>query len=286
MSEEVNLMTPVTEMRETDTPAAPTDRGPVSIRIEGMTCASCVGRVEKANRAVPGVASASVNLATERAEVAFSAKSDPLGVVRAIRDAGYDTAMESVELAIDGMTCASCVNRIEAALQAVSGVAEATVNLATEKASVRVVSGAVQTSDLLAAVSKTGYTARRIGAGDSTDHEAQAREREMRSLTRSVALAGILTLPVFVLEMGSHLIPAFHHFVMANIGMQQSWYLQFVLTTLVLFGPGLRFFQKGVPALLRRAPDMNSLVALGTFQRIVFLELDGPRSRVIRVSSW
>jgi len=257
-------MAAVTALSETDAPAAPADTDPVSIRIEGMTCASCVGRVEKAIRAVSGVASASVNLATERAEVAFSGVSDPLGVVRAIRDAGYDAATESVELAIEGATCASCVSRIETALKAVPGVAEATVNLATEKASVRVVSGAVQTSDLLTAVSKAGYAARRVGAEDSADHEAAAREREMRSLTRAVTLAAVLTLPVFVLEMGSHLIPAFHHFVMANFGMQQSWYLQFVLTTIVLFGPGLRFFQKGIPALLRRAPDMNSLVALGT----------------------
>jgi heavy metal translocating P-type ATPase len=67
-----------------------------------------------------------------------------------------------------------------------------------------------------------------------------------------------------VLEMGSHFIPGVHEFVMNNIGMQESWYLQFALTTLVLFGPGLRFYQKGVPALFRLAPDMNSLVAIGT----------------------
>ncbi|MGG2475939.1 heavy metal translocating P-type ATPase, partial [Rhizobium sp. BR5] len=87
---------------------------------------------------------------------------------------------------------------------------------------------------------------------------------ELRGLKISLATAVVLTLPVFVLEMGSHLVPAIHDFVMETVGMRESWYLQFVLTTLVLFGPGLRFFKKGIPALLRLAPDMNSLVVLGT----------------------
>src|SRR3546814_3241389 len=87
---------------------------------------------------------------------------------------------------------------------------------------------------------------------------------ELDSLRRSLFLAATLALPVFVLEMGSHLIPAVHDFVMGTIGMQASWLIQFVLTTLVLFGPGLRFFQKGIPAILRGTPDMNSLVTLGT----------------------
>ena len=86
----------------------------------------------------------------------------------------------------------------------------------------------------------------------------------MRSLRLAVIIATVLTLPVFALEMGSHFVPGVHEWVMANIGHRESWYLQFALTTLVLFGPGLRFFQKGLPALFRGAPDMNSLVAIGT----------------------
>ena len=79
-----------------------------------------------------------------------------------------------------------------------------------------------------------------------------------------MVFAAILTLPVFVLEMGAHLIPAFHMAIERSIGTQTSWLIQFVLATIVLFGPGLAFFTKGVPALLRGAPDMNSLVAVGT----------------------
>lgn len=235
-----------------------------SIPVEGMTCASCVSRVEKAIRAVPGVTSASVNLATERADVRFDGTTKTADIVKAIENSGYGAAEESIELAIEGMTCASCVARIEKALKAVPGVTQASVNLATERASVRLTKGIATSDSLEQAVRAAGYDARRITGDESTDEEAEKREREAMRLSRSLLIAAALTLPIFVLEMGSHFIPAVHDFVMINIGMEESWYLQFVLTTLVLFGPGLRFYQKGIPALLRLAPDMNSLVAIGT----------------------
>ncbi|NVD42459.1 cadmium-translocating P-type ATPase [Ensifer sp. HO-A22] len=235
-----------------------------SIPVEGMTCASCVARVEKAIRAVPGVTSASVNLATERADVRFDGTTKTVDIVKAIENSGYAAAEESIELAIEGMTCASCVARIEKALKAVPGVTQANVNLATERASVRLTKGIATVASLEEAVRAAGYDAKRITGDENTDEEAEKREREGRRLSRSLLVAAALTLPIFVLEMGSHFIPAVHDFVMNNIGMQESWYLQFVLTTLVLFGPGLRFYQKGIPALLRLAPDMNSLVAIGT----------------------
>ena len=108
------------------------------IAVEGMTCASCVGRVEKAIAAVAGVASASVNLATERAEVRYVGHSVHEAVVAAIRRAGYDVEPESFDLGVEGMTCASCVGRVEKALAGVPGVVAASVNLATERATIRV----------------------------------------------------------------------------------------------------------------------------------------------------
>ena len=233
--------------------------------IEGMTCASCVGRVERAIRKVSGVSSASVNLATERAEVTFAAQPDAPAVLRAIEEAGYSVPDSAVELAIEGMTCASCVARIERALKAVPGVADANVNLATERASVRFPQGAVELSDLIDAVRNTGYEATPRRAGAPAGDVGAARDAEIVRLRTSLAVAALLTLPVVVLEMGSHVIPAVGDFVMNDLGVQASWYIQFVLTTLVLFGPGFRFYQKGFPALFRFAPDMNSLVALGTF---------------------
>jgi P-type Cu+ transporter len=234
------------------------------IEIEGMTCASCVSRVEKAIANVPGVAKASVNLATERADIAFSDAPDVPAVINAIRNAGYEVGEKTIELDIEGMTCASCVGRVEKALKAVSGVTNASVNLATERATVRVAGGSVTASRLAEAIKAAGYAASEVVTGKAEDGEHDRREAELRGLKIGLAAAALLTIPVFVLEMGSHLVPSIHEFVMDKVGMQESWYLQFVLTTLVLFGPGLRFFKKGVPALLRLAPDMNSLVVLGT----------------------
>ncbi|MNJ87750.1 Copper-transporting P-type ATPase [compost metagenome] len=238
----------------------------LSLPVEGMTCASCVGRVERALKQVPGVQSAAVNLATERADITFTGAADPQAAVRAIEGAGYSVREETSELAIEDMTCASCVGRVEKALAKIPGVLEANVNLATERARVRHLAGVVSLADLEAAVIQAGYKSRRLSdeTANASDQDTERREGEARALQRAFLTAGILTLPVFILEMGSHLIPAMHHWVMGVLGQQASWYLQFALTTLVLFGPGLRFFQKGIPALLRLAPDMNSLVAVGT----------------------
>ncbi|CAI1623386.1 heavy metal translocating P-type ATPase [Serratia proteamaculans] len=238
----------------------------LSLPVDGMTCASCVGRVERALKAVPGVQTASVNLATERADLTFTGAANPQAAVRAIESAGYAVREETTELAIEEMTCASCVGRVEKALAQVPGVLEANVNLATERARVRHLAGVVAITDLETAVEKAGYKTRRLSAttASADDQDTERREHEARGLRRSLLIAATLTLPVFILEMGSHLVPAMHHWVMQVLGQQTSWYLQFVLATLVLFGPGLRFFRKGIPALLRGAPDMNSLVSVGT----------------------
>ncbi|MEQ4540250.1 MAG: heavy metal translocating P-type ATPase [Billgrantia sp.] len=236
------------------------------LQLTGMSCASCVARIEKAIGNLPGVITAKVNFATERADVVFHSPADTISLVQAIEDAGYGAATESVELALEGMSCASCVGRIENALKTTFGVVDASVNLASEKAYVRFLADSVSAEELVSAVEKAGYRATYLGlSGNAEPHDAQARrDAETRQLGRLALLASVMTLPVFVLEMGSHVIPGFHHWVGNTLGHQTSAYIQMVLTTLVLFGPGLRFFRIGFPALLQGRPDMNSLVALGT----------------------
>ncbi|CAM4035894.1 copper chaperone CopZ [Comamonas aquatilis] len=244
--------------------------GVVELQVEGMTCASCVGRVERALKKVPGVQQAVVNLATEKASLTID---DPAQasvilpqVVAAIEKAGYVVPTQSVDLQVNGMTCASCVGRVERALKKVPGVQSATVNLATERASVQL-QGDTEVSALIAAIAKAGYEAQPVAQNAATAGEDAAAERqaaERASLKRALTIATVLALPVFILEMGGHMVPAFHHWIAGTIGTQTSWLIQFVLTALVLVGPGRRFFEKGVPALLRGAPDMNSLVAVGT----------------------
>ncbi|AHC47867.1 Lead, cadmium, zinc and mercury transporting ATPase [Achromobacter xylosoxidans NBRC 15126 = ATCC 27061] len=227
-----------------------------------MTCASCVGRVEAALAKVPGVDSVSVNLATERADIRLASPVDRIALIQAVEKVGYDVPAGTVELAVEGMTCASCVGRVEKALKAVPGVTEATVNLATERATVR---GVAAVADLIAAIEKVGYEANPVDTGAQADEEAaEKKDAERAELKRDLTLAAVLALPVFVLEMGSHMIPGMHEWVASTIGIQQSWYLQFVLTLLVLAIPGWRFYEKGFPALFRLGPDMNSLVAVGT----------------------
>lgn len=237
----------------------------LDLPVLGMTCASCVGRVEKAIRAVPGVTEASVNLAAERAQVSLNADGSPGAVAAAIRAAGYEPLEEEVVYPVRDMSCASCVGRVEKALGAVPGVLSASVNLATERATVRFLSGAVTFRALAAAVQQAGYVLEQPEQGDADagDREQAARAAEIRNLGRAVLIAGIATLPLFVLEMGSHFIPGMHHWLEQTIGVQTWRLISFVLASFVLFVPGLIFFRKGVPALLRRAPDMNSLVVLG-----------------------
>ncbi|CAM5185591.1 copper-translocating P-type ATPase [Oligella ureolytica] len=264
----------------------------LSMNIGGMTCASCVARVERFVGRMDGVTSVNVNLATERADIdidpSSSVSSEDIAAV--IKKAGYSvesiSQSEPIEgtakhfsLAVGGMTCASCVARVERFVGRMDGVSQVAVNLTTERAEITLESGTNTTvDDVIAVVNKAGFDAHVIKqpqqlsessvseSGDSSwvEELSQRKEQEESVLKRDLIIAVLLTLPVFILEMGSHMIPAMHHWVIDNIGLQNSWYFQFVLTTLVLIFPGRRFYQLGIPALLRLGPDMNSLVAVGT----------------------
>ncbi|AHD10981.1 heavy metal translocating P-type ATPase [Phaeobacter gallaeciensis] len=237
----------------------------LNIEVTGLSCAGCVGRAERALASVSGVQEASVNLATSKARIVGSSEISAEDLRGALKTAGYPAAEAMIELQISGLTCASCVGRVERALQQVDGVVSADVNLAQEQAYVTYLAGVLTAEDLLKASKHAGYPAIYIGNTQSdADSLKVAKEAEIQRLCWELLIAAALTLPVFVIEMGGHMIPALHHWVARTIGTGNSHILQFLLTTLVLFGPGLRFYRQGVPALLRAAPDMNALVAIGT----------------------
>ena len=237
----------------------------VVIPVDGMSCASCVGRVEKAVLAVPGVESAAVNLATGRASVALGAGDALQPVLDAIRKAGYEPREETVDLAVEGMSCASCVGRVERGLKAVPGVLDGAVNLATGRAHVRYVGGAETVSAISAALAKAGYPGKPIiDAAVQIDRDREMREAELAGLQRALIVATAATLPIVVVEMGAHLFDGLHHWLAGTFGETNIRIMAFLLASLVQFGPGLQFYRKGGPALLRGAPDMNSLVMLGT----------------------
>ena len=231
------------------------------LSVEGMTCASCVGRVERALKGMEGVADANVNLATETAEVVFDDAVTLPDLVAVLDKAGYPARVEELVFDIEGMTCASCVGRVERALRAEEGVSEASVNLASETATVQVLSGVQDAESLTKAIARAGYKAK-----PRIDREATPVNRkadEARALRKRLIWAVALTLPVFVIEMGGHLVPALHHWWMMTVPEWLWRMVQFALTAVVLAGPGRVFFAKGLPSLMKGAPDMNALVALG-----------------------
>ncbi len=236
----------------------------IEFGIGGMTCASCVARVERALKAVPGVASAVVNLANERATVAYDpAATTPANLAEAVRARGYKPLVRELEIGVGGMTCASCAGRVERALKGLPGVIDASVNLATEQAHIRYLEGALDEGAVRTAIAQTGYKAlARSGLEDDTRGDAQA--QAAAELRRDVMLAGVLTLPVVVLSMGPVFAPAFGR-ALAAVAPAHLWsWLVAALTAVVLFGPGRRFFRPGWLAYRHLSPDMNSLVMTGT----------------------
>ena len=234
-----------------------------TLSIEGMTCASCVGRVEKALSGLEGVTGVTVNLAAETARLSVETPAHLTKAADALKTLGYPARTAKITLNIASMSCASCVGRVDKALADLPGVVSVTVNLAAETAMVEYLEGTVSPGDLMAASAAIGYPAE-IAEANASQSRVERKAEEADGLRRNVLLAAVLTLPVFILEMGAHLVPAFHMVIERSIGTQTSWIIQFLLTTIVLFGPGRHFYTKGVPALFRGAPDMNSLVAVGT----------------------
>ena len=242
------------------------DHAPDTLRlgILGMSCASCAGRVEKALVAVPGVQTASVNLATDSATVTGGGAG---ALVAAVQAAGYDVATEEHTLALSGLRCASCVGRVEKALAAVPGVLEAGVNLATEAARVRVLAGTPRDT-LVAAVMAAGYsvapdaeaeadadaeaeaTPAPSGAAPRPDPRQAAAARERRHLVAAILLSLPLALPMVGMAFGQH-------------WMLPGWW-QFALATPVQFWLGARFYRAGWQALRAGTGNMDLLVALGT----------------------
>ncbi|CAB5534874.1 heavy metal translocating P-type ATPase [Stutzerimonas stutzeri] len=219
-----------------------------TLPVSGMTCASCAGRVERALLKVPGVASASVNLANEQVRVE-SSEADVAALIEAVQKAGYGVPVQSLELAIDGMTCASCVGRVERALLKVPGVRSAAVNLASERAHVEVL-GPPDPAALIQAVEAAGYHATASSERRPAADAARRLQRERWAVIAGLLLAAPLVLPMFGELFGQH-------------WMLPAW-IQFLLATPVQFVLGARFYVAGWKAVRAGAGNMDLLVAIGT----------------------
>ena len=219
-----------------------------ALAIEGMSCASCVGRVEKALAAVPGVTQASVNLATEVAKISSDTPIPLATLQAAVEKAGYSVAQREIDLNVAGMTCASCVGRVEKALLKVPGVLAASVNLATESARIKV-TGGLEAGTLIAAIDKAGYAAT-VAAASQASAPAATPNRDGMKVAFAAVLALPLMLPMLLEWAGIHL-------------MLPGW-LQFALATPVQFYFGARFYKAGWKAARAGSGNMDLLVALGT----------------------
>jgi len=225
----------------------------ISLPISGMTCSACVQRAEKALRALPGVAEARVSIASERAEIVPTGPWRLGDAVRALDAAGFGVPTERVELAIEGMTCAACVGRVEKALQAVPGVVAATVSLATNRAVVDVpVGGKIEIADLVQAVETTGYGASvrsEAGEEDRAAREARAATRQTAEMVLAIVLTVPLVVPMIGMAWGAHW----------HLPPQVEMALAFVVQAVL----GRRFYVGAWKSLKTLTGTMDTLVAVG-----------------------
>lgn len=232
-----------------------------------MHCGACTGRVERALTETEGVISADANLMARSVRVEFVAPATPHILITALEAAGYPAATATARFAVDDLTETS-TRQIETGLRATNGVITVitTGNILTASFA----QGITSPRELVAVIQSTGHSARIDSADAKRAPNAERQAEEARALRRDVAISTFLTLPVFTLAMGAHLIPTFHHWIMATLGTPLNHWIQLILTTLVLAFPGRVFLAKGLPALLRGAPEMNSLVAMGSLAAFLY----------------
>lgn len=233
----------------------------LSLKINGMSCAACANRIEKALLAKEGIVKVNVNFAVEKATVEFNPEQiDIASIQKIIADIGYKVGFKRAELKLIGMTCANCANKIEKSLNELDGVRSAVVNFATEKAVIEFDESLVRVSDLKSLISKLGYKAIEIDGGRGVDQEKKEREREIKRQTFYFIMSAILSLPL-VSYMFVELFPSLDRFI-PNILLTQ--WAQLILATPVQFVAGWQFYKDSFYTLRAKSSNMSVLIALGT----------------------
>lgn len=227
----------------------------VSIDVQGMTCAACSARIEKALNKLDGVIATNVNLVSNKANVEFdSDKVKAVDLVRTIEKTGYEVPLVKRTLLVEGMTCAACSARIEKVLNRLDGVTKATVNLSTNKAVVEFPSGIIEDETLVKAIEKAGYKAE-IEVERDLDREKELREKEIKSLKTSFIISAILSVPLFS--------AMFFHMAGLHTILSNGWF-QLALATPVQFIIGYRFYRGAYNSLRGGGANMDVLVSMGT----------------------
>ncbi|HDQ73872.1 MAG TPA: heavy metal translocating P-type ATPase [Chloroflexi bacterium] len=250
----------------------------LTLPLRGMTCASCAAHIENALKGVDGVADVHVNLATEKARVAFNTDATTItDMVKAVDETGYEIPTETLTLPIGGMTCASCTAHVEQALSKVDGVTRASVNLATEKATVTFIPDVATLADFKQAVAEAGYEALEVADAAAVEKEqADEEERKMRQARFRVRIAWLFTGPLILWMLAEMFFGIMwpNAFVF-NLGM-------IVLALPVLFWVGRRTYRSGLAAVFHGYANMDTLIALGTGVSL----LTGPASFFFPVANY
>ena len=239
----------------------------IRIGVGGMTCASCVTRVERAIGRKSGVESAAVNLAAETAIVRFD-QADLPELLDAVRGAGYEPVTEKATIGVSGMTCASCVARVERAIKALPGVVDAAVNLTMESATVEYLPATVSRERIAQAIRQAGYEP--AAADEAPNAEQSRQERELRALRRDLIFAAAFTLPLVLISMAPMVLPSVRA-LMLELAPQTIWdWLQLALATPVLLWSGRRFVTRGWAEVRHLSPGMDTLVLMGSWSAYLY----------------
>jgi len=245
-----------------------------TFNVQGMTCSSCVARVEKAVMGLGGIQKASVNFATEQMQVVFE-KQD-IGIVEIIEQvskAGYQAEVpaevKSATFSVVGMTCASCVGRVEKVIQNLAGVTSASVNLASEQAQVAYNPAAVQLSVIRTAVEKAGYQLLDAVIEDEANLKEKRQAKELRLLQMRLIVASLFSLPLMVIAMSELVGITLPSLINPEINPGNFALAQLLLLLPVVIA-GFHFYTRGTKALINLHPNMDSLIAVGTFAAVAF----------------
>jgi len=236
----------------------------VEFPVSGMSCASCVARIEKGLSKMSGIHEAKVNFASEKASVSFDpSRVQMVDLVSTVKDLGYEAGLEKVTLPVHGMSCASCVKKVESALNGLDGVVKAGVNFATERATVQYIPGTVSLNDFKKAVTDAGYEILDTGGvekQDVVDQERAAREAEFQKLKRKFVSGLVLVVPVFLLAYWNTLGLG----RLYSLNREVGFFLQLLFQTPIQFWVGWQFYSGAWKSAKHGSADMNTLIAVGT----------------------
>jgi Cu+-exporting ATPase len=240
----------------------------IDVPVSGMTCAACSSRVQKALSVLKGVESAAVNLAAERATIFYNTDYTSADeFIKTIKGLGYGVTVSKIDIPIKGMTCAACVKRVQDKLASLEGVLSASVNIATEKATLEYIPLQTGMREFKTAVKDIGYDiVEAVKGEDIVEKEKTAREETYRKLRNKLFAGAALTVPLFILVFWGRIGLS----AIIDIPKQANFFLQLIIQTPVQFWVGWQFYTGAIAAARHRTTNMNTLIAIGTSAAYIY----------------